>query len=338
MKVLFICRPNIGLSKGGLQGQIFRTAQGLRNRGVEVIFHDSWQNQIKEVDICHCWSSDPHMRYHVMEAKKAGIPIVISPVFMRFLEPLFKVMLEYRLANLLPGLFTPQKIQYRMFNACDKIIALNQEEERVLQRIFKLPASKLAVIPNGIDQKFSHGDAQVFKDKFGVDNFVLQVGYIEPRKNALTTIKAMRDIPYPLVLVGGWEMRDEEYVEQCKSQANENVIFTGHIDYDDPLLSSAYKAAKVFVLPSFSEVMPLVVYEAAQAGCELVLSNTYPCSEKITEHVYFANPKSPSQLKRQIVKAMSGPGDKKLQEKAVSMPSWQDISDQVKQVYTSLLS
>ncbi len=341
MKVLFICRPNIGLSKGGLQGQIYRTAKGLEKRGIEVIFHDSWKNQIKDVDICHCWSSDPHMVYHVKEAKKSGIPVVISPVFMRFLEPLLKVMLEYRLAKLVPGLFTPQKIQHHMFRACDKVIALNMEEKKVLQRIFKLNKKSLEVIPNGIDQKFAKGDPELFKKKFGIKDFVLQVGYIESRKNALTTIKAVKNLPYKLVLVGGWEMRDQCYVEQCKRAANGNVIFTGHIDYDDPLIASAYAAAKVFVLPSFSEVMPLVVYEAAQAGCKLVLSDTYPCSELIKDHVLFANPNRPGQFKKQIETAMSGPRKNRnntLQDIALSMPSWQDISDQIIATYSSVLS
>lgn len=338
MRVLFICRSNIGLSKGGLQGQIYRTAEGLKHRGVEVLFFDAWKNQINEVDVVHCWSSDPNMAYHVYEAKKNGIPIVISPVFMRFIEPLWRVTLEYRLATMIKGVFTPQGIMYGMVRACNKIIALNEEEKNVLQRVFKLTPEKTKIVPNGIDKKFANGDPRLFKNKYGIDDFVLQVGYIEARKNALTTIKAMKDLPYKLVLVGGSEMRDEKYVKLCKKEAGGNVIFTGHIDYNDPLMASAYAAAKVFVLPSFSEVMPLVVYEAAQAGCKLVLSNTYPIARLIRSNVLFASPNSPDQFKKQISEAMSSPPDMELLKKARSMPTWQDISDTIIEVYEDLIS
>lgn len=337
MNVLFISRSHIGLSKGGLQGQILRTAQCLQNRGFEVVFADAWQNQISNVDICHCWSSDPQMVYHVKEAKKQNIPVVISPVFMRFLEPLFKVSLEYHLARLIPGLFTPQMIQSTMFNACDGLIALNMEEKEVLQRVFNLSDEKVHIVPNGIDQKFAKGDPNLFIEKYGVKDFVLQVGYIESRKNALTIIRAMKDLPYHLVLVGGWEMRDNDYVEQCKKEAGSNVTFTGHIDNDDPMLASAYAAAKVFVLPSFNEVMPLVVYEAGQAGCKLVLSNTFPCAELIRDYVRFAHPRRPEQFRTQILDALLEKENSHVREISLSMPTWQDITDQIIEIYSGLI-
>ncbi len=337
MRVLFVSRSNIGLSRGGLQKQIRKTAEGLENNGIEVIFYNPWKNQIKEVDICHCWGSDPQMIYFVREAKRNKVPVVISPVFMRFSERLWLVKIEYWAGVFIRGLFTPQGLIYKMFRACDKIIALNKEEEDILKHVFRLHPETTSVIPNGIEKKFADGDPELFIKKYGVSDFVLQVGYIEERKNLLTTIKAMKGLPYKLVVVGGWEMRNEKYVKRCKAEGGDNVLFTGYIDHDDPLLAAAYAAAKVFVLPSFNEVMPLVVYEAAQAGCNLVLSNTFPCEKLLRDKVFFANPRKPHELRKQIKRAMSTPLNLELRKVAMSMPTWQDVANSIAEVYKELL-
>jgi len=313
------------------------TAEGLESKGVKVVYFNPWKNQLKGVDICHCWGIDPQMIYFVRQAKRYNIPVVISPVFMRFSEPTWLVALEYKLGRYIRGLFTPQGIIYQIFESCDKVIALNSEERSALERVFKLSREKTVIIPNGIEKKFANGDPRIFEERYGIRNFVLQVGYIERRKNLLTTIRAIRGLPYNLVVIGGWEMREEEYVLQCKKEAGDNVLFIGHIDHDDPLLASAYAAAKVFVLPSINEVMPLVVYEAAQAGCQIVLSNTFPCSKVIRDYVFFASPSKPSDLRRQIIRAMESPRNEQLKRKALEMPTWQEIADLILDVYKLLI-
>ena len=282
MKVLFISRNYIGLSKGGLQKQIEHSANCLRDKGVNVIYHNSWENQIDDVDLCHLWSSCPDMTYHLGYAKRSGIPTVISPVFMRFEDPMWQVFLEYNLGRCFKGLLTPQRRIGHMISSCDKVIALNKEEAHYLKKVLHVKEDRIRIIPNGINKKFSAGDPSLFEKKYGFKDFVLQVGSLDSRKNALRTIKAMSKLPYKLVLIGPHE-GSEDYYRQCKDAANENVLFMGQVDNNDPILASAYAAAKTFVLPAFSEVMPLVVYEAAQAGCNLVMSKTYPCEDNIRE-------------------------------------------------------
>lgn len=337
MKTLFIARSHIGLAKGGLEKQIELTANGLKNRGIEVIPFNPWENQVEQIDVCHFWSTSHQMSYHLEYAKKIGKPTVISPVFMRFEDSMFRLMLEYNLGRLIRGLFTGQRLFREMINKCDIIIALNKEEAFYLKKVLGVPDNRIRIVPNGIDRKFSGGNPQLFEQKYGIQDFVLQVGSIGPRKNALRTILAVSQLPYSLVLIGGPEAGQQEYYNKCKLAAGKNVLMLGHVENDDPLLASAYKAAKVFVLPSFSEVMPLAVYEAAQAGCNLVMSDTYPCEEIIREHVYFTNPKNVKQLTVQIHRAMQADRDTQLQQKALAMPTWQDISDQIMDIYKNLL-
>jgi len=336
MRSLFISRSHIGLSKGGLQKQIEHTAAGLRDLGAEVVLYDPWKDQVSDVDICHLWSNNPQMIYHLRHAKALGKPVVISPVFMRFDASMFRLRLEYGLGRYVPGLFVPQRIIREMVSLCDVVIALNKEEAFFLETLLGLDTERIRIVPNGINKRFSDGDPSLFEEKYGFRDFVLQVGHIEPRKNALRTIKAVSQLPYRLVVVGSADGEDT-YYRECRAAAGDNVIFTGHVNNDDPMLASIYAAAKVFVLPSFSEVMPLTVYEAAQAGCKLVMSNTYPCEDSVRDHVFFTSPTSVSQLRTQIQKAMESPPDEELRRKALAMPDWRDIAGIILEIYNELL-
>ena len=338
MKVLFITRSHIGLTRGGLRRQILTTAQGLQKRGVEVIFYDVWNDRINDVDLCHCWSSSPDMIYHVEKARKQGKPVIISPVFGRFGESPWKLKIEYRLGNYLRGLFTPQKVIYKMFNACDRVISLNEEEARRLRQVFKIPEKNISIVPNGIHHQLSSGDPTLFQEKYGEGDLVLQVASINPNKNQLNLIKAVNGLPYRLFIIGPVTTGAEKYMKQCQREAGDNVVFVGELAYDDPFLASFYAAAKVFVLPSFSEVMPLAVYEAAQAGCNLVLSNTFPVSKLIKPWVYFVTPDNPGELKLKIQQAMESELNPELKKTALSMPTWQDVSDRIIRIYEEVLS
>ena len=74
MKVLFVTRSNIGLSKGGLRRKIDLISEGLHNRGVEVIWYDPWQYQIDSVDVCHFFSTGIEMYPYMETARKKGKP------------------------------------------------------------------------------------------------------------------------------------------------------------------------------------------------------------------------------------------------------------------------
>ena len=217
------------------------------------------------------------------------------------------------------------------------IIGLNEDERDILIRAFQLPPERCLIVPNGIGKKFTNGNTGLFQDKFGVMDFVLSVGSINKNKNQLALIKAMDNLPYKLVIVGRAPAGDKGYMKKCREAAGKNVIFTGQLRYEDPLLASAYAAAKLFVMPSYSEVMPLTLYEAAVAGCKVIASRNIPLSEKIRQYVATFNPDRPEELAALIDRQMRSSRNDKLKKIVSQMPSWADVGRQIKGIYEEVL-
>lgn len=337
IKVLFVTYPRIGLNRGGLQIQIEKTAEALTNAGVDVIFYDPWKNQIPEVDLCHVFSIDGTLLYHIERAVGLGKPVIISPVFNGFTGGVWKFILKSKLAKYVPGMYSDLKRAGRMLTLSNQILALNEAERDSLVRAFKLPSENCVVLPNGIDRSFFSADPELFKNKFGIKDFILQVGSIEPNKNQLNMIRAVAGLPYKLIIIGQATSFNQDYYAKCRAAAGDNVIFAGQFAHEDPLFASAFAAATLVVLPSYREVMPLTLYEAAVAGSKLAISKNVPISENIKQFVPFFDPDNTENIAAVIDNEMKMPRNSELQEKACLMPTWQDIGHQIKAIYDCVL-
>ena len=87
------------------------------------------------------------------------------------------------------------------------------------------------------------GDA--FREKFGVKDYVLSVGRLEPRKNQLLLARALRDTNIDLVCVG--EPHQPEYAELVRRHGG-RVHIVGKLTHEDPLLRSAFAGARAFAV------------------------------------------------------------------------------------------
>lgn len=337
IKVLFLTYPRIGLNLGGLEIQIQKTAEALQALGLEVIFYDPWRNQLPEVDICHVFSIEGTLIYHIERAVSMGKPVVLSPVFNSFAGKTWQTVLKAKLGRYIPGVYTDLKRAWLMLHAAACILPLNADEGRLLRLAFDLPAHKLRCVPNGIDLNFHSPDPHLFTQQFGVQNFVLQVASVEKRKNQLNLIKAMADLPYPLVLIGKASASNQAYWEECQAAAGKNVLFVGQLEHSDPLLASAFAAAKLFVLPSYSEVMPLTLYEAALAGCQLAISRNVPLDPSIQAYTPLFDPDNPQAIAAVIDNAMRTATHPAILQAVQQLPSWRDVGITLQQLYAELL-
>ena len=93
------------------------------------------------------------------------------------------------------------------------------------------------------------------------EKFVLNVGTIEERKNALTIVKAIKDVDVSLVLIGketAYAKPIHEYIKANNLQ--ERVHFLKGITSEE--LAIIYQLASVFVYPSIFEGFGIPIIEA----------------------------------------------------------------------------
>ncbi|KAA5536512.1 glycosyltransferase family 4 protein [Taibaiella lutea] len=178
------------------------------------------------------------------------------------------------------------KLKFR--NACkhsDKIIAISEQTKRDIIHFFGTDSSKIEVVYQSCDASFSEKrneeNLSCIKTKYQLpDDFILNVGTIEERKNALLIAKALKQTTseIKLILIG----KETKYAAQLKSflkqeQLEHRVIFLQNVDFRD--LPAIYQLAKVFVYPSAFEGFGIPVLEALYSGTP-VIAATGSCLEE----------------------------------------------------------
>lgn len=162
-----------------------------------------------------------------------------------------------------------------------------QREAEMVRRVFGETGAPIRVIPNAVRaDRFMHGDASLCRAQWGDRPFVLCSARLEPNKNQMMLIWALRGTGLRLVLAG--KQRDAQYLALCRRWAGEDVIFAGELS--PAMLASAYAAARVHALPSWSETPGLSNLEAGLAGCALVVGNRGTEYEYLGDHAHVSDP------------------------------------------------
>ena len=195
--------------------------------------------------------------------------------------------------------------------------------------------------------QFGEGGAGSFSDgklttriKDKKCDYVLQVGRIDKNKNLLNVIRAVKGHQLELVVIGGkYAYGDDGYYEECvkESASCNNIHFLGWLASDSKELASAYKNAKVVIVPSFHETFGLTASEAAMAGCKVCLSNTLPILEfGVFDSDLTFNPNNVDEIRTVIEKAMLAHNDNNVQRKAMNIFSWEKIVNNHIEIYNKL--
>jgi glycosyltransferase involved in cell wall biosynthesis len=130
-------------------------------------------------------------------------------------------------------------------------------------RGFGVPASKIEIVPNGVDEFFSPDG--------GESDYVLFAGTLEPRKGIGDLVAVWESLPAPrprLVLCGdaGWRVRVPEGIE-----------VTGYVTRER--LRELYRHAIAFVYPSRHEGFGIPPLEAMACGAPVVATRTGAIAE-----------------------------------------------------------
>lgn len=173
-----------------------------------------------------------------------------------------------------------RKIYYRKVKyACEtanKIIAISEQTRDDIIRFFLVNPDKIEVIYQSVSPVFyEKQETEKLRNKYKLPlRFILSVGSLEPRKNQLAILKAIKagNLDTSVVFVG----KHTSYFNKMKQFIDANglekqVFFLPHID--DAELAGLYQMATLSVYISFFEGFGLPVIEAMASGCPVITSN-----------------------------------------------------------------
>ncbi|MCC9041248.1 glycosyltransferase family 4 protein [Myroides sp. M-43] len=169
------------------------------------------------------------------------------------------------------------KSKYAVNNA-DAIVAISEQTKRDIVTYLNIDPKKINVIYQGCAQafkvKYTAEELQETKTKYTLpQEFVLNVGTIEERKNAFSLVKAIKNIDTTLVLVGRktkYSHKIEQYIIEHKM--SNKVIFLQGLSLIE--LAHLYQLATVFAYPSIFEGFGIPIIEALYSGTPVITSKS----------------------------------------------------------------
>ena len=240
--------------------------KNLEQLGVDIVWYKLNQDEMSDIDILQVFSSEPCLRPIILKAIRRKIPVVVTPmVGSRAMSN--SSLKSILLLSSIPGLFSPHKERYRLIKEADHLLALSAFEKTRLQRVYHVNEDSITVVENGIDDQFINTD-QLYEPK---GDYVITVGRIEPNKNQYNLIQAVNELGLDLYIVGEPGIRSADYMEKCKAISNSKIHYLGAIR-NVGQLKQLYARARATVIPSFSEMVPLTVFESLSVKTPVVVT------------------------------------------------------------------
>lgn len=236
-----------------------------------------------------------------MGISAAGIPSVVTIhdlIFMRHPEYYSRID---------AGIY--RRKFYETIREATHIIAISECTKRDILYYGNVPEEKITVIYQSASPKFNcNGDIKRPESIEGVSRYMLQVGTIEERKNALEAVQALEYLPVGLhlVLVGG----QTPYTGKVAKYAMEHGLDKRvHIlsGIDDNELARLYRHAECFVYPSRYEGFGIPIVEAIQCGLPVVAAKGSCLDEAGGSFCKYVSPDDAFALADAVMELISSP-------------------------------
>lgn len=343
MKVCLLAQQSVSMVRGGPLVQLRETARYLPEFGVEVGYFDQWRDFPRsEFDLVHIFNGTYLNHDIALRLHQFGIPFVVSSIFFTMRSDRF-IRTTRKLARFASRYFPGLRADYAFIaDICRMsrmVLPNTTDEAAIIERGLEIPSEKIRVVPNGVDPRFADADPNLFKNEYGLEDFVLNVGHIgSGRKNVLNLIRAMKEIERPLVVIG--KVQAGSYAEACLREGAENprVRIIEGLPNDAPMLASAYAACDTFALPSLFETPGIAALEAALAGAKIVITPHGGTRDYFGAMATYVEPKSISSISSGIRETLSQPKSQRLQQHILREFTWRQVAEKTATVYREALS
>jgi glycosyltransferase involved in cell wall biosynthesis len=337
-----IAQHSISMVGGGPRVQALQTARYLADCGVEVEFFNPWQDyDWSTFDLVHLFGAN-YMTYDIaLRLHQFGVPFVTSSIFFTERGPAsirLTRAVERGIKRVFSGVWSDYGFSSRICQLSRRVLPNTTDEARLVERGFDVPASRIEVIPNGVEMRFRDADPAVFVERYGVRDFVLNVGHIgSVRKNVLSLIRALKDIDRPAVIIG--KVQRNGYSERCLQEAsqNGNITIIEGLANDSPMLESAYAACRVFALPSYFETPGIAALEAGLSGANIVITPYGGTKDYFADQAIYVQPRSVASIAAGIREGLERPKGSVLRERIEREYLWQRVAEKTAVAYRKAL-
>ncbi|GAC1401736.1 MAG: hypothetical protein NVSMB64_00440 [Candidatus Velthaea sp.] len=352
LRVLFALRPSAETIFGGDVVQVRQTAEALRRRGHDVVVTTEPAFDASGFDIVHVSNvTVPRETLGQLDnVRTFPGPIVLMPIFtdhadetvwamnlqnglytqpadVQELQGYLSAFAQRRLNVTIPyenrAVSAPERIgmepgyeaaQKEICRRADFAIANAHGEMHCLYRHLDC-SIPYAVAPSAIDAEvYSPGRAAAFQARYMLGDFVLLAGRIEPRKNQMMLMSALRDLGMRLLLIG--RSYDALYGEIVRTHLGKDTILLGHMD--ERTLAGALAAARVVAMPSFDEVVSLTSLNAAACGASLVLTRQSYEHEYLRDDAEYCDPVDVESIRDAVKRAWNLHGQRAERRRTLS--------------------
>ena len=204
------------------------------------------------------------------------------------------------------------------------ILTISEFSKSEIIDVLKVPEEKIFVGPCGVDTDFytpGAGFTTGIDKKFGLGDYILYVGTLEPRKNIRTVVEAFDKISdkFPdvkLVLAGGLGWQPEATLEAIEdAKAKSRIIRTGYISNEEK--RDLLRNARFFVFPSIYEGFGMPVTEAMACGTDSIVSESSSLIEISAGLLSLIDPKNADLWACAMEEKLNTPSDDEKKQKLI---------------------
>lgn len=253
-RILITTYQSAFLRPGGGEAELKNLVEVLHQLGIKADIYGSTSMRIEAYDVVLHFSVQGESFEFVKSIKAMGKKIILWPNLWWTDVP------------------SKEEVDFvRTFmSLADVVIFKSQSELRNIENYLSMDGVSNRIVPWHIDRRFiSPPPKGLFQRIYGIENYILWVGVIEPVKNQLMAIEALREVSLPLVFVGSH--RDQAYFDECRRVASEETLFVPFMDQGSDILRSTYEACSVYIELS-EDPAGLSALEAALYEKPMVLS------------------------------------------------------------------
>ncbi|MCI5065292.1 glycosyltransferase [bacterium] len=324
LRILIQNRKNMYTQRGGDTIVVDRLLEGLQKRGVDVHLDLEGTADLSQFDLLHIinFALPQMVEYYGRRAEAAGIPFVVTtlcedvPRFHHQSQYLAELLTQYVREGQDRTWLEQQLGEHRKVSPSEAfpngwsaahaaaLLVNGEGEKKVIERTYPGHAP-ISIVPVGHEVS-DRADPQLFREAYGVEDFIFCVGRFESRKNQLMLQSALEDVDLPVVYASGGFSYQPEYAEAVRTfQRKGKTIVLDRVEPE--MLASAYAAAKVHALPSWYELPGLVSLEGGILGCNVVAVDSGTTKDYLGEYGFYCEPDNISSIRNAVLAAYYAP-------------------------------